>query len=316
MTVVTRFAPSPTGDLHLGHAYSAMFARERAQSRGGRFLVRIEDIDGERCRAGFESRNLADLEWLGLTSDEPPIRQSARTEVYRGALNRLERLGIVYPCLCTRKQIREEIARAGGAPQGAIGDGTGRYPGTCGRLDRTTGNARRAAGEPHALRLDGEAALALTGPLRWVDLRHGERAVDLCRLGDVVIARKEMPTSYHLAVVIDDAAQAVSEVTRGDDLLEVTHLHRLLQALLDLPVPVWHHHRLCRDRSGRRLAKRDGDTSIRALRQQGLTPAEVLERAAAAAETGSDRPGQCAVTMAAWAPVSAPPPDAPSRPAG
>ncbi|TVR84409.1 MAG: tRNA glutamyl-Q(34) synthetase GluQRS [Rhodospirillales bacterium] len=291
MTVVTRFAPSPTGDLHLGHVYSASFARDRALGCGGRFLIRIEDIDRGRCRAEFVARNLEDLAWLGLTWEEPVLRQSGRMEAYRAALCRLDDLGVVYPCFCTRRQIRDEIARAGGAPHADAADAGALYPGTCRRLDPAQRADRQAGGEPYALRLDARAAASLTGPLTWIDLAAGTRPVDLSRHGDVVIARKDIPTSYHVAVVVDDAAQGVSEVTRGEDLLDSTPVHRLLYCLLGLPVPVWHHHRLCRDAAGRRLAKRDGDTSVRALRRQGLSPASVLALATRAADAaGSNVP--------------------------
>jgi glutamyl-Q tRNA(Asp) synthetase len=275
--VVTRFAPSPTGDLHLGHAYAAVFASKRARRSGGRFLVRIEDIDAGRCRELFVERNLEDLRWLGLTWEEPVLRQSARLPLYAAALERLRMLGVVYPCFCTRKAIRAEIRAAGGAPHADV---IGRvYPGTCRTL-----NAARAAelveeGKSWALRLDSARALRLAGEIDWIDRRHGRHPVNSQKVGDVVVGRKEFPASYHLAVVVDDAAQGVTLVTRGEDLLAATHVHRVLQALLDLPVPEWWHHPLCRDAGGRRLAKRAGDVSIRTLRDKGLNAAEVLRMA-------------------------------------
>ena len=272
---VTRFAPSPTGDLHLGHAYAALFARERARRSDGRFLVRIEDIDAGRCREEFVERNLEDLRWLGLAWEEPVLRQSARLPAYAAALDRLRMLDVVYPCFCTRKAIQAEIKAAGGAPH-ADGTGIG-YPGTCRALGPAKRTELASAGKNWALRLDAAKALRLTGTIDWVDRRYGRHRVTAQDVGDVVIARKEFPVSYHLAVVVDDAAQGVTLVTRGEDLLPATHVHRVLHALLDLPVPEWWHHPLCRDASGRRLAKRAGDASIRTLRGRGLTAAEVLK---------------------------------------
>lgn len=277
MPAVTRFAPSPTGDLHLGHAYAASFAHDLAQRSRGRFLVRIEDIDAGRCRATFVTRNLEDLRWLGLSWEEPVLRQSARLPLYIAALDRLRALDVVYPCFCSRKAIRAEIEAAGAAPHA---DGGGApYPGTCRKLDPGRRDALMAEGRSWALRLDAERALRHTGPIDWFDRRHGRQRVRRELLDDVVVARKEFPTSYHLAVVVDDAAQAVSLVTRGEDLLTATHVHRTLQALLDLPVPEWWHHTLCLDATGRRLAKRVGGASIRALRERGLDAADVLRMA-------------------------------------
>lgn len=279
MTVVTRFAPSPTGDLHLGHAYSAWFANDVAMRAGGRFLVRIEDIDTGRCRPAFIERNLEDLEWLGLAWEQPVVRQSERMDLYRDALRRLAGLGVVYPCFCTRKEILEEIEAAGGAPHTVAPDGSAVYPGICRALDAVEREGRVAAGRPHALRLDAARARQLIGELSWTDRSHGQRTAELERFGDVVIARKDSATSYHLAVVVDDAAQGVTHVTRGEDLLEATHVHRTLYALLDLSPPVWHHHGLCRDDQGRRLAKRKGAATIRSLRERGHTPEQVLAAA-------------------------------------
>ena len=279
MTIVTRFAPSPTGDLHLGHAYSAHYAHERARAAGGRFLVRIEDIDIGRCRDAYIERNLEDLRWLGLSWEEPPVRQSQRMALYAAAIDELKSLGAVYPCFCTRKEIREEIAAAGGAPHAKAPDGSVVYPGTCRRLDPPQREARLAAGHGYALRLSAERARALTGALSWTDRIRGTHAAGLTRHGDVVIGRKDFATSYHLAVVVDDAAQGVTEVTRGEDLLASTPIHRTLQALLGLPQPVWNHHALCRDERGERLSKRRGDTTLRTLRERGHAPEEVLAMA-------------------------------------
>lgn len=282
MSIVTRFAPSPTGDLHLGHAYSAWFAFDIAARTGGRFLVRIEDIDRGRCREDFVTRNLEDLQWLGIRWEEPVIRQSARMAAYAEALARLSVLGVTYPCLCTRRQIRDEIDAAAGAPQPADVKPSV-YPGLCRGRDRRETDAAIASGAPFAIRLDAAKALALAGDLTWTDVVHGPQAVSLADEGDVVIARKEMATSYHLAVVVDDVAQGVTHVTRGEDLFDATHVHRLLYALLGHNPPLWHHHRLCRDASGRRLAKRSRDLAIRELRDRGLAPADVLAMAAEAA---------------------------------
>lgn len=289
MTIVTRFAPSPTGDLHLGHAFSAIFAHDVAARSGGRFIVRIEDLDRARCRDDFIARNLDDLAWLGLDWAQPVVRQSQRMAFYAEALSRLDALGVTYPCFCTRREIRDEIAAAAGAPHLTAPDGSVRYPGTCRRLSRHERRRREDRGQPGAVRLDVARAAALYGPLTWTDRRRGVQVADPDRFGDVVIARKEVAASYHLAVVVDDAAQQVTEVTRGEDLFEASHVHRLLYALLDIPLPVWHHHPLCRDETGRRLAKRDGDTAVRTLRAAGLSAAAVRETAVSLAAEGSAR---------------------------
>ncbi len=272
MTVVTRFAPSPTGFLHLGHAHAALFAWRAAEDGGGHCLLRIEDIDRGRCRPEFEAAITEDLAWLGLTWEEPVRRQSAHLDDYRAALERLAARGLVYPCFCTRKEIQAEIARAGRAPHGPEGP---LYPGLCRGLSADEGQSRIAGGESHALRLDLARALESVGDLAWEDLGEGMIEATPEVLGDVVLARKDVPTSYHLAVTWDDALQGVTLVTRGADLLPATHVHRLLQALLDLPTPAWHHHALVEDESGRRLAKRHDALSIRALRAAGRSPAEV-----------------------------------------
>lgn len=270
---VTRFAPSPTGPLHLGHAFAALFAFEEARRAGGRFLLRLEDIDRARSRPEYERAILADLEWLDLRWEEPPRRQSEHLAEYRAALDRLESLGLVYPCFCTRREIQEEIARAGQAPHGPEGPA---YPGTCRRLSAQEAADRLAEGRDYARRLDLGKALMLAGrELKWTDLTHGTFVADPSPLGDVILARKDAPSSYHLAVVVDDAAQGVTLITRGEDLLPSTHLHRLLQELLKLPVPEWKHHRLVTDDRGRRLAKRDDARSLRTLRESGWTPLRI-----------------------------------------
>jgi glutamyl-Q tRNA(Asp) synthetase len=275
-TIVTRFAPSPTGRLHLGHAYSALYAWRLAKEAGGRFLLRIEDIDTARCRPEFEAGILEDLAWLGLSWEEPVWRQSQRMAVYAAALGRLEARDLLYPCFCTRKDIQREIADAGHAPHGPDGPV---YPGTCRRLGVAERAARMAAGTPYALRLKMDAAMAAAGPLAFTDRGAGRVAVDARPFGDVVLARKETPASYHLAVTVDDAAQGVTLVSRGRDLLPATHVHRVLQALLGLPEPAYAHHRLLADAAGRRLAKRDRAETIEALRAAGQTPEAVRRRA-------------------------------------
>jgi glutamyl-Q tRNA(Asp) synthetase len=275
--IVTRFAPSPTGWLHLGHAYAAWFAHEAARRGAGRFLLRLEDIDMTRSRPEYEAAIHEDLAWLGLEWEEPVRKQSEHFAEYRAALENLRTAGLLYPCFCTRREIQEEIARAGQAPHGPEG---AVYPGTCKRLAKAEVLDRIASGRDYALRLDLEKAMALAGGgLIWKDFRHGEFTADPAPLGDVVLARKDTPTSYHLAVVVDDAAQGITLVTRGEDLLGATHLHRLLQALLSLPVPDWEHHRLITDDRGRRLAKRDDAHSLRALRESGWSPDDVRRAA-------------------------------------
>jgi len=269
---VTRFAPSPTGRLHLGHAYSALFAHSLAKAAGGRFLLRIEDIDQGRCRAEFEGAIYDDLAWLGLDWEGPVRRQSEHLDSYRAALDRLVAEELVYPCFCSRKEIQVEIARAASAPHGPEGP---LYPGICREIAGDARSARIAAGAPYALRLDAAKAGRQAGPLAWRDIERGSFAVNPEILGDVVLGRRDAPAGYHLAVTVDDHLQGVSLVTRGEDLLPATHIHRLLQALLGLSVPAWHHHRLVTNEKGERLAKRDQAASIAALRAGGHTPAQV-----------------------------------------
>ena len=264
--MTTRFAPSPTGLLHLGHAFAAMVAWNAAKAAAGTFLLRIEDIDFTRCRPEYETALMEDLRWLGLSWPEPVWRQSTRLPVYTEALATLRNPGVLYPCFCTR----QEIALT--APQGETAS---IYPGTCRARSAMEREDRLASGQPYALRLDAAKALALTGPLDWHDAVAGRQTVDPGRLGDVVLARKDVATSYHLAVTVDDAAQAVTLVTRGQDLFDSTHVHRLLQALLGLPVPRWQHHGLVCDAGGKRLAKRDAARSLRSLREAGHTPESV-----------------------------------------
>jgi glutamyl-Q tRNA(Asp) synthetase len=275
--IVTRFAPSPTGYLHLGHVRSALEGWHAARCDGGRFLLRLEDIDRARCRDKYAAAIIDDLAWLGIDWDGPVRKQSEHFNDYRRALGRLNELGVLYQCFCTRREIQAEIARAGGAPHGDAGP---RYPGTCRRLSAEAVAAKRRSGRDYALRLDLARALALTGPLDWIE---GEcrRQAEAALLGDVVLARKEFPASYHLAVTVDDAIQGVTLVTRGEDLAIATHIHRVLQALLGLPAPRYRHHALLTDAVGRRLAKRDGAPTMRSMRQQGMSPAEIIALAEA-----------------------------------
>jgi len=270
--LTTRFAPSPTGPLHLGHAFSALTARDMAMAAGGTFLLRIEDIDRARCRPEYEAAIFDDLRWLGLDWPEPVMRQSDRQPAYASALDRLQALGVTYRCTCTRADIRAALA----APQEGVPTGPDGpvYPGTC--------RHRRLADPAAAIRLDMARAVALAGPVTWDETgplqpgRHGwspARLVD--EVGDVVLARRDLGNSYHLSVVVDDAAQGVTLVTRGADLMVATAIHVLLQRLLDLPTPDYHHHRLIRDDQGRRLAKRDDARALAGFRAQGATPTDI-----------------------------------------
>ncbi len=263
--VVTRFAPSPTGRLHPGHAFSAIHAHDRARAVDGRFLLRIEDIDTGRSRPGHVAGIMDDLRWLGLAWDGEVVFQSQRMARYAAALDSLRSRRLVYPCFCTRADIARELAASASAPHGSDGP---LYPGTCRAIP-----ADRAADrldEPHAWRMDAARAVELVGRLEWVDEIAGVVATDPLAHGDVVLARKDAGTSYHLAVTVDDAAQGVSHVVRGVDLFEATHVHRLLQALLDLPVPTWRHHALLTGPDGTRLAKRHGAPTLAALRDGGV----------------------------------------------
>lgn len=235
----------------------------------------MEDIDITRARPEYEAAIYEDLTWLGLSWEEPVRRQSDHFRDYRAALAQLDSLGLLYPCFCTRKDIQEEIARAGAAPHGPEGP---LYPGTCRKLSPEEVRERKNAGRDYALRLDLAKATNLAGGgLVWKDVAHGQSIADPSALGDVVLARKDTPTSYHLAVVVDDAAQGITLVTRGDDLLPATHLHRVLQELLHLPVPQWKHHRLITDEHGKRLAKRDNARALSSLREQGWTAQRVRQ---------------------------------------
>jgi glutamyl-Q tRNA(Asp) synthetase len=272
----TRFAPSPTGLLHLGHAFAALTAAEAAGD--GRFLLRIEDLDATRARDEYERAIEEDLEWLGLTWPKPVLHQSSRSEHYRRALEVLAGQNLTYPCFCTRKQIAVEIARAVEAPQGPDAP---LYPGICRQLAPDERAARIGRGEVYAVRLNAAAAAARCGSLTFTEAGagpHGESGlikVDPGLLGDIVLARRDAPAAYHLAVVVDDAYQGVTLVTRGNDLFAATHVQRLLQTLLQLPESRYAHHRLVLDAGGRKLSKRCGATSLRELRERGWRVSDV-----------------------------------------
>jgi len=270
--VRTRFAPSPTGLLHIGHAYSALFSERAAREADGAFLLRIEDIDPARCRPIFETAILDDLAWLGLTWLRPVRRQSDNYADYERALDKMDDKGLLYPCFCTRKEIRAEIEAAGHAPHGPDGP---HYPGTCRALSKSAAMLRIIKGEAYAYRLKTDEAIAQAGPLTWHDRDRGEIEATPEVFGDVVLARKDVRTSYHLSVTVDDHLQEVTLVTRGEDLAEATHIHRLLQALLDLNVPEYQHHRLLTGDDGKRFAKRDKALTLQALREAGKTPEDV-----------------------------------------
>jgi glutamyl-Q tRNA(Asp) synthetase len=325
LSAVTRFAPSPTGYLHLGHAFSALFAYENARRAGGRFLLRIEDIDPLRCKPEFTSAIFEDLRWLGLTWEEPVRRQSEHMPDYTAALDRLRGMGVLYPCFCTRREIAEEAAGAGRAPHGVCeahpstkavvspsrlreGSGVGGeathpnvqdrealqtprppsippasgrdaapalYPGTCRHLLESERREKLAQHGAANWRLDSAKASTITGALTWRDQERGVIAARPEDFGDVVLARKDVPTSYHLSVTVDDHRQGVTLVTRGEDLFRATDIHRLLQALLGFGVPEYLHHPLLTDDSGRRYAKRDKPLTLRAMRAAGVTPEEI-----------------------------------------
>lgn len=277
-----RFAPSPNGFLHLGHALSALLNRRMADAAGGALSLRIEDIDPARCRPEFEAAMLADLEWLGVGFDAPPMRQSARIGAHRAALVALERRGLAYPCCCSRGGIARAVAARPDWPRDP--DGAPLYPGTCRTLSARERAARIAGDGGFVLRLDMQAALAITGaPGSWTEIDRAMRhrtahAFDPRRWGDAVLARKDTPTSYHLAVVLDDAAQGVTHVVRGEDLRPATGVHAVLQKLLGLPQPLYHHHPLVLGEDGRKLSKSTGSTALRSLREAGWTPADVRRR--------------------------------------
>ncbi len=296
--VITRFAPSPTGRLHLGHAFSAHMAAEAARMAGGRFCLRIDDLDQTRARPDFVDGIFADLAWLGLVWDEPVPYQSKRADRYAQAIAALKAMGLTYPCFCTRKDIAAQIENAVSAPHGPDGPV---YPGTCRALPEGEAGALRAAGKPYALRLRMGEAIARARDLAgnaWhfmeegagPDGETGTVPLDPAPFGDIVLNRKDAPASYHLSVTVDDADQGITLVTRGEDLFPSTHVHRLLQILLGYPAPRYRHHRLIRDETGKRLAKRDKARAIATLREQGLSAEDVWR------QVGVTPPDQSAIT--------------------
>jgi glutamyl-Q tRNA(Asp) synthetase len=283
---VFRFAPSPNGFLHLGHAYSALLNADRAKQAGGRMLIRIEDIDRKRCRPAFEQAIDEDLAWLGLAWERPVRRQSEHFDAYRTALARLEAMGLVYPSFESRAEIARlvKIREAGGVPWPRDPDGAPLYPGDYAGLSAAERARRIAGGEVYALRLDMRAAHTRVGALSWIEIGAGPSgetgpvAADPAAWGDVILARKGIPTSYHLAVTVDDAAQGVTDVMRGRDLFWATSVHRLLQVLLGLPAPRYHHHALILGPDGRKLSKSTRATPLRELRATGVSSAAVRAR--------------------------------------
>lgn len=270
LPVTTRFAPSPTGFLHIGHALSAWFAYES----GNNFILRIEDIDQTRCKIEFETALYEDLSWLGLTWPTPARRQSEHFAEYKKIIEILTDRNLLYPCFCTRKEIEDEIARSPSAPHGPDGF---HYPGTCKKLNSSERLDRIAQGQSYALRLDMDNAIRQSGPLIWHDRIKGKQIATPHLLGDVVLARKDTPASYHLCVTHDDALQNVTLVTRGEDLFHATHLHRLLQALLDYPVPEYHHHPLLMGTDGKKFSKRDHAVTLRDIRNKGFSALQLRD---------------------------------------
>lgn len=284
---VFRFAPSPNGPLHLGHALSALLNFDMARAQGGRFLLRMEDIDTARCRPEFEAAIYDDLAWLGLEWEQPVRRQSAHFDEYRAALRKLDALHLTFPAFESRAELARMVADRDVRERWPRDpDGVPVYPGAARQMREDDRRARIAQGEPYAIRLDIGKAMEWSGPLCWTetgagpsgetgDVMAGEVMADPAAWGDVIVGRKETPTSYHLSVVLDDAIQGVTHVVRGQDLFWSTSVHRLLQALLDLPVPVYHHHALVLDADGRKLSKSTQATGLRELRAEGATPADI-----------------------------------------
>ena len=271
----TRFAPSPTGELHLGHAFAAQYAMQFASSNNGECLLRFEDIDTTRVRENFYQQIVEDLAYLGLAYPKPHLCQTSRSAAYLSSIEMLKAKKLIYPCFCTRKQIERELAHITNAPHGPEG---AHYPGTCRDISESEINERLSSGEIPALRLHSQRAKEMFPDLTFHDSIHGTVKVDHTLLGDVILSRKDIGTSYHVAVVVDDAYQNITDVTRGEDLLHSTHIHRILQAALDLPEPQSHHHKLIVDENGNRLAKRHDSLSLRALREQGMTAEEILQK--------------------------------------
>jgi glutamyl-Q tRNA(Asp) synthetase len=273
--MITRFAPSPTGHLHIGHAWSAMFSSILAKTHNGEFILRIEDIDLGRCRPEFTTAIYDDLEWLGLNWPKPVRRQSEHFTDYIDALHILKAHDLLYPCFCTRKDIHDEIERSTSAPHGPEGP---LYPGTCRNMSEREQEERIAAGMPYALRLNVAKAIKLAPDLTWTDLYRGEQKATPEILGDVVLGRKGIAASYHLCVTVDDHLQGITLVTRGEDLFYASHLHRLLQHLLNYKPPQWAHHPLLLDAEGKRFAKRNDAVTLQSLREhQGKTRLDIIQ---------------------------------------
>ena len=280
--VITRFAPTPSGYLHLGHAYSAFFAERAARSREGTLVLRIENNDKTRCLEKYEKALVDDLTWLGLSWKNPVRRQSEYTQDYLKAVSKLKDMGLIYPCFCSRKDIWNKVNLISNAPHNAVIGGLGPiYPGTCRSMTLDEQENRILSGHQYAFRLDTMRAIRLVKSkqecFHWEDLDYGKQAAKPEIFGDFIIARKDGAASYHLSVVIDDAAQRVDLVTRGDDLRDVTHIHFLLQKLLELKSPRYQFHRLLLDSNGERYAKRNNAQSLRELRNQGITPAQIIK---------------------------------------
>ena len=282
MPPVFRFAPSPNGYLHLGHAFSAVRNADMAKAKGGRLILRIEDIDRARCRSEFEAAIYEDLAWIGVEWEKPVRRQSEHWEDYRAALTRLEAMGLIYPSFESRAEIARQVAdRDVQASWPRDPDGAPLYPGNAKIIPPDERKRRIESGEPYALRLDTQAALNQVGTLNWQETGEGPGGeagtivINPAIWGDVILARKETPTSYHLAVIVDDAAQGVTDVVRGRDLFHATAVHRLLQALLGLPQPRYYHHRLVLDADGSKLSKSTQATGLRELRARGAKPADI-----------------------------------------
>jgi len=275
MTSRTRFAPSPSGHLHLGHAFSALYAWERAGKNSENFVLRFEDIDFARCKPEFEVSIKEDLNWLGIEWSVEPLRQSERQSLYDAALEKLAEQQLLYPCFCTRKDVEREVQAAVNAPHGPEG---WLYPGSCRKLSINEQQERQNSGEAFSLRLKMDHAVQRAGNLTWIDRMVGEIPANPSVLGDVILARKDVGTSYHLAVTVDDADQGINLITRGEDLFHASHLHRLLQAILELPVPKWEHHPLVLDENGKRFAKRNQSVTLGYLREIGTTPNEIREQ--------------------------------------
>ena len=270
----TRFAPSPTGHMHLGHAFSAIFASELAKKINGKFIVRIEDIDQNRSRKIFEDSILEDLDWLEIKYDKKVRKQSDHLDDYKAAIDELNRLGVIYPCFCSRSDIKAEIMRAGNAPHE---EENLFYPGTCRRLTNQERIEKLEKENNFAWRLNIRAAAKKIGRLIWQDIRLGSNTVPVGTIGDVVLARKDIPTSYHLSVTLDDHIQRIGLVSRGEDLVEATHIHKIIQMLLGLNTPIYFHHPLILDSTGKRLSKRNRAQTLKSLKAKGYKREDIID---------------------------------------